>query len=249
MTVATRLRQVALVARQLEPVADRLRREFGLDEPFRDPGVGVFGLENAVFAVGDTFLEVIAPVQPDTTAGRYLQRRGGDSGYMAIFQVPRLDEARHRLAELGVRVVWTADMDDIAGTHLHPKDVPGAIVSLDWASPPGSWRWAGPAWTGTEPAHPPGGIVGLTIEVSDPAAGARRWADVLGTATQPDGESATVSLGGGRQELRFVPLGDARVEGITELTLAIADVSTRREMDIGGVRLVIDRSWQKGDEA
>ncbi len=249
MTVATRLRQVALVARQLEPVADRLRRELGLDEPFRDPGVGVFGLENAVFAVGDTFLEVVAPVQPDTTAGRYLQRRGGDTGYMAIFQVPWLDEARHRLAELGVRVVWTGDLDDIACTHLHPKDVPGAIVSLDWASPPGSWRWAGPAWMGTEPAHPSGGIVGLTIEVPDPAAAARRWADVLGTATRRDGNSATVSLGGGRQELRFVPLGDARVEGITELTLAMADVSTSRETVSGGVRLLIDPILAEGEES
>jgi hypothetical protein len=48
--------------------------------------VGRFGLTNAVFAVGDTFVEVVAPTQPDTTAGRYLKRRGGDGGYMAIFR-------------------------------------------------------------------------------------------------------------------------------------------------------------------
>jgi hypothetical protein len=29
-----------------------------------------------------------------------------------------------------------------AATHLHPGDVPGAIVSLDWAAPEQSWRWA-----------------------------------------------------------------------------------------------------------
>ncbi|HTQ93421.1 MAG TPA: YhjD/YihY/BrkB family envelope integrity protein [Streptosporangiaceae bacterium] len=32
-------------------------------------------------------------------------------------------------------MVWTADLPDIAATHLHPGDVPGAIVSLDWAVP------------------------------------------------------------------------------------------------------------------
>ncbi len=190
MLTGVRLRQVALVARDCGRVAGELRDAFGWPEPFRDPGVSRFGLTNAVFAAGDTFVEVVAPAQPGTTAGRYLDRRGGDGGYMAIFQVPDLEAARARLAGLGVRVVWTADLPDIAGTHLHPKDVPGAIVSLDWAAPPQSWRWAGPAWTGGAPAPAPGGVTGLTIEVADPAAAARRWAEVLGlTAEQPPGRS------------------------------------------------------------
>jgi hypothetical protein len=136
-----RLRQVAVVARDCGQVAGELRRAFGWPPPFHDPGVGRFGLTNAVFAVGDTFVEVVAPAQPDTTAGRYLKRRGGDGGYMAIFQVRDLTAARRRVAGLGVRVVWTADLPDIAATHLHPRDVPGAIVSLDWAAPEESWRW------------------------------------------------------------------------------------------------------------
>ena len=154
MLTGPRLRQVALVAHDCGQVAGELREAFGWGEPFHDPGVGRFGLTNAVFAAGDTFVEVVAPVQAGTTAGRYLERRGGDGGYMAIFQVPDLAAARARLPGLGVRVVWTADLPDIAGTHLHPKDVPGAIVSLDWAKPAGSWRWAGPAWTGRVPEHP-----------------------------------------------------------------------------------------------
>ena len=34
-----------------------------------------FGLRNAVFALGDTFLEVVCPQRPDTAAGRLLDRR------------------------------------------------------------------------------------------------------------------------------------------------------------------------------
>ena len=93
----TRLRQVALVAAELGPVADRLQSELGLDEPYHDPGVETFGLENSVYAVGDTFIEVVAPIRPDTTAGRYLDKHGGDGGYMAIFQLPDLAEARQRV--------------------------------------------------------------------------------------------------------------------------------------------------------
>ena len=100
-----RLRQAVLAARELDPVVERLRREFGLGEPFSDPAVAYFGLRNAVFAIGDTFLEVVSPVQPDTSAGRLLERRGGDCGYMAMFQVDDVAAARAALEEQGVQFV------------------------------------------------------------------------------------------------------------------------------------------------
>ena len=43
--------------------------------------------------------------------------------------VASLDAARARLDGLNVRVVWKADLRDAAGTHLHPKDVGGTILS------------------------------------------------------------------------------------------------------------------------
>jgi catechol 2,3-dioxygenase-like lactoylglutathione lyase family enzyme len=232
MTGLPRLRQVALVARDCEKASAALTDTFGWPEPFHDPGVGEFGLTNSVFAVGDTFLEVVSPVKPDTTAGRYLERRGADSGYMAIFQMPDLAEARQRVADAGVRVVWRVDLDDIAGTHLHPKDTPGAIVSLDWATPAESWRWAGPEWTGGAPAHPDGGISGVTVEVADPAAAARQWAQVLGLEAAPDGEAAIIRLGGAGQVLRFVAVPEGTGEGITDVWLDGA----WPEADIAGVR-------------
>ncbi len=48
-----RLRQAVFAAGELEPVANQLRAALGLQEPFRDPGVGFFGLHNVVFALGD----------------------------------------------------------------------------------------------------------------------------------------------------------------------------------------------------
>jgi len=229
-----RLRQVALVAHDCGRVTAELSRAFGWAQPFCDPGVGQFGLTNAVFAVGDTFVEVVAPVRPDTTAGRYLERRGGDGGYMAIFQVPDLTAARRRLADLGVRVVWAADLRDIAATHLHPKDVPGAIVSLDWAAPAESWRWAGPSWTGRAPEHSGGRVTGLTIEVNDPPAAARRWAAVLGISVTGGGQATVVELPAWDQWLRFVPARAAGGEGITAIT--IAGLAGGGPWMIGGIR-------------
>src|SRR5258708_8461607 len=135
-----------------------------------------------------------------------------------MFRVGGGGAARRRLAELGVRVVWTADLPDIASTHLHPRDVPGAIVSLDWAAPAQSWRWAGPSWTGQAPEHAPGGVTGLTIEVKDPAAAAQRWAAVLGIPATSGGSPAVVGLPDSGQQLPFVPARAEHGEGITAVT-------------------------------
>ena len=63
-TTLPRLRQAVVAASELDPVVERLRAELGLGEPFSDPAVAFFGLRNAVFALGDSFLEVVSPVAP-----------------------------------------------------------------------------------------------------------------------------------------------------------------------------------------
>ncbi len=207
-----RLRQVALVARELAAARACLQAGLGLRAPFADPGVGEFGLTNAVYEAGSDFLEVVSPAQDGTTAGRLLDRRG-DGGYMAIFQLPGFDDlhaARERLAPLGVRAVWQIDLPDIASSHLHPRDVPGAIVSIDATEPSGSWRWGGPRWVGAVPADPffPGGIAAVTVAVEDPAAAATRWGEVLGCELDP--------LPSG-QAVRFVEGTDGIVEVVLDL--------------------------------
>jgi hypothetical protein len=221
--IAVRLRQVVLAAPCLAPVADRLQAELALPDPFHDPGVGEFGLENAVFPVGDCFLEVVAPVADGTAAGRYLERRQNPeaAGYMAIFQFADLAAARQRAADAGVRIVWQADLADIAGTHLHPADMPGAIVSLDWADPPESWHWAGPRWRGGAPADAEaGGVEQITLSVDDPEAVEQRWCAVLGVPADQAG-------------VRFQPRTGA--EGVTEVRFRRN--GPEKAFDIGTVAL------------
>jgi hypothetical protein len=226
-----RLRQAVLVATDLEAVSARLREELDLDEPYADPGVGAFGLHNAVYAIGDTFLEVVSPTQPDTTAGRYLERRG-DGGYMVIFQLDDLDAARERAAEMGIRTVWQIDLPDISGTHLHPADTHGAIVSLDRADPPGSWRWGGPDWTERTGQGATGILRGVTIAVRDPEETAARWSRFLkGSDPFRNGssQSVRVELDGG-----YVAFERAEEERLLEIEL---DGLGRQEViEIGGAR-------------
>jgi len=236
--LGVRLRQAVLVASELEPLAGRLALELGLDEPFRDPGVGEFGLANVVFAIGDCFLEIVSPLQAGTAAGRQLERAGGDGGYMALFDLEDLAAARERAAKLGVRVVWQIDLGDISGTHLHPADVPGAIVSLDRSEPYGTWRWGGPQWTGQVGRGAPGRLLGITVAVRDPAGAAARWGEVLGL--EPTGEEPPrLQLDGG--EVRFATAGVGAVEQIVEIAVALpADVRAGREtIEVGSARLTL----------
>ena len=65
-------------------------------------------------------------------------------------------ERRARAGEMGIRTVWEMDLPDISGTHLHPADMSGAIVSIDSSRPYGTWRWGGPEWTGKTGKRCPG---------------------------------------------------------------------------------------------
>jgi hypothetical protein len=231
-----RLRQVVIVAAELEPTAERLRTALHLGEPFRDPGVREFGLANTVFALGDCFLEVISPIRPDTAAGRYLSRHGGDGGYMVIFDIEDLEGARARTAELGVRTVWRIDLPDISGTHLHPADMDGAIVSLDRSKPFGSWRWGGPRWTGRIGAGAGGRLLGATIAVDRPETVAGRWAHVLGVALESRGDPVLLLDGG---EVRFQKSSHERGEGLVEIALELPHElpGGGSTIELGGLRI------------
>ena len=220
-----RLRQAVLAARDLDAAVARLREALPLAAPYADPGVGHFGLRNAVMALGDTFVEVVSPVAEGTSAGRQLDRLGGDAGYMAMFQLDDIAAARGRIAAAGVRVVWDLELPDVVDLHLHPRDVPGAIVALDACTPPGSWRWGGPAWEGRVPDGVDGstGVRGLTVQARDPEAAAGRWGAVLGREPR----DAALALDDGA--VRFVAGADERI-----VAFHVAGLDTA--VELGGVR-------------
>jgi len=216
-TELPRLRQAVIAARDLDRTVARLRESLPLGEPFHDDGVGYFGLHNAVFALGDTFLEVVSPVREDTAAGRLLDRRGEEAcGYMTMFQVQELAGARSRVAEQGVREVFTVTLDDIDEVHLHPGDMRGAIVSLSTPVPAGAWRWGGPDW---QARAAPLAVAGVTVAVADRQSVQDRWRTVIG-------DLPGVHV-----------IEDAAEPGVVEIRLTGGPGVT---IDLGGVRVGAD---------
>ncbi len=217
-----RLRQVAMIAPDLDPVVEELCDTFGLQVCFHDPGVAEFGLRNALLLVGDQFIEVLSPIREGTTVQRLLDKRNGAGGYMAIFEVDDLDERVVLLAERDVRVVWAGDLSDIRGRHLHPGDVGGTLVSIDQPVPNGSWRWGGPDWQARSDELLANavvtGIAGAVVSATDPDAMRSRWTRL-----------------GLDRDVTFAQAGP-RGDGLDEVMLVSADRSRVGERtEIGGV--------------
>jgi hypothetical protein len=213
-----RLRQIALVARDLRPVEDSICKTLGLEVCYRDPGLAHFGLRHGLYPIGDHILEVVVPKQPGTTAERFLERRGGDGGYMVLVQVDDIEAEKARLAAADIRIVFEAKADGIQGLHLHPKDVGAAILSIDQATPPESWAWAGSDWQYHRREQVVSDLVAIEIQADDPEAMARRWSLALG---EPISEKGTIVLSDAT--IRFTPADDGRGDGLAAADLVATD--------------------------
>lgn len=220
-----KLRQIAVAAEDLQTNRKVLMSLVGAQADFEDPGVGEFGLTNSVVALGNSFFEIVSPIAPDTAAGRMLQRQGGDCGYMLLFQTPDLEPVSQRVVHMGLRKIWETERDEVSAFHLHPKDIGGAIVSIDEMRPPESWLWGGPHWA-QQRADRVGDIMSATLAVEDPRGISHQWAAVLGVPCEGPHqfphpsrrEGYALSLDEGQRVL-FIQANEAPVPGLCGLEL------------------------------
>ncbi|MCY4094620.1 MAG: hypothetical protein OXG05_05755 [Gammaproteobacteria bacterium] len=100
-----RLRQICLLAYDLEWTSNLLCAAFDAKVVFRDPNMAAGGnLTNTHIRLGDSFLETVCPSDrawKDSTTQTRLLERNGDCGYMAIVQVPDVSVASLSMAEQG----------------------------------------------------------------------------------------------------------------------------------------------------
>ena len=229
MSKYLRLRQICLVAKDLAAAEKQIIDVLGLEVCYRDPGVAKYGLHNALFAAGGTFLEVVSPTEPNTAGGRYLERRKGDGGYMYIVDCDNLEVRRENFNKLNARIVQDLKSGDDVSTseaiHLHPRDTGGCLLSIDrhsgGADIMGGYHWAGPSWQEKDRSKTVRAITGARMQCDDPAAVARRWADLLQRPIAQEGDIWTIGLDNARA--RFAPIEDDRGEGLSAVRLACKD--------------------------
>ncbi|MDA0790875.1 MAG: VOC family protein [Proteobacteria bacterium] len=186
-----RIRQIAICTPDIRPVEREVERALDITPVHRDaPGAPIW-MYNGVFAVGNTFLEILQPERPEAPTQKFLDKQGGAAGYMLILQVDDLDKARARSKAAGVRVVHDMSAREYHGVkaaaiHLHPGDTGGALTSFDWMEDPESWAWAGRAWPWHQRTEVVSGIVGAVISSADPDRVAARFSELLGREVDQD---------------------------------------------------------------
>jgi hypothetical protein len=179
-----RLRQICLVAPHLEPVIGDISSIMGLSVCYRDGNVAKYGLENALLPVDTILLEVVAPFQPGTAAGRFMDKTLGRGGYMAIFCCDDPDERGRHATGMGVRVANVIDHAPYHGVQLHPRDCRAAFIEFNHTDGSddilGPYPPAGPDWQKSIRKDVTQALVGVEMESPDPHGLAEHWGRIVG---------------------------------------------------------------------
>ena len=222
------LRQICLVAGELEPVIKDLTDILGINRCFVDPGVGKFGLENTLMPIGRNFLEVVAPIEENTAGGRYLDRRRGDGGYMVITQADSRESQqsiRQNALDNNVRVAHEAQRGDWNLCQLHPADMIAAFFEIEsdaYNDFNGHWHpVGGTGWEDQVKQDVTVDYLGVELQSNDPVGLAELWGKVAGLPVHRDGAELSMALN--NANIRFVEAQDGRGAGLGDLDLLVAN--------------------------
>ena len=92
------------------------------------------GVREAMMAVGDSgsSIQLLAPLSPDSTIGKFLDRNGPGIQQMA-YTVEDIEAVSARLRAEGLRLLYDQPRRGTAGSKvnfIHPKDAGGVLVEL-----------------------------------------------------------------------------------------------------------------------
>ena len=248
-----RLRQLVFVSNERDELADKICNLFDLKQTYHDAGLINFGLENVLIPLGDTFFEIVMPVQENTTAGRFLDKRGGEGGYMVIVDSSNFEKEQARVESSGIEIVWHGNRKEegiqARTIHLHPKQVGGAILSIDHMNPASAWLWAGTDWEKDINKTLIDVLSGVVLQSKDPELMCSNWENALGKKRDA-GSGLDISLDGSK--ISFVSDVNGRGEGINAFKIKALAKDTimkkaeemnliqNQEIVLGGVKIILD---------
>jgi hypothetical protein len=235
-----RLRQICLVAPQLEPVISDIAGIMGLEVCYRDGNVEKYGLVNALLPVDTILLEVVAPFRDGTAAGRFLDKTAGRGGYMAIFACEDPD-ARGKLAnQMGVRTANVITHAPYHGLQLHPRDCRAAFIEFNHTEGTddilGAYPPAGPDWQRSIRTDVTQALTGVEMQSPEPQCLAEHWSRIIGIAvSKQDDGTPELKLPNG--SFRFVE-GDKEIMSGLDFRVAnvaaVCNAARARGFDVSG---------------
>ena len=125
------LDHVGIAVDDLEASVESYRRTLGV-EPTHRERVEDQGVDEVLFAVGTSFIQLLGALDADTPVGRFLATRGPGVHHVA-YRVDDVAAALSRLRSEGVRLVDEVPRRGSRNTMIafvHPKDMGGVLVEL-----------------------------------------------------------------------------------------------------------------------
>lgn len=122
---------VGIAVTDLEAAVGEYRRSLGLDPSHREV-VADQGVEEVLFPVGTSYLQLLGALGPETPVGRFLSRRGEGVHHVG-YRVRDIDAVLDRLRSEGVPLVDQSPRPGSRGTtvaFVHPKGFRGVLVEL-----------------------------------------------------------------------------------------------------------------------
>ena len=144
---------------------------------------------------------------------------------MVIVQTENLGREKARVESEGINIVWNADREEegihARAIHLHPRDVGGAILSIDSMIPTKAWLWASPNWEKNVRTEVSDLLNGVHIQSKDPESMMRSWERALGKEAIFKDNQFQIQLEESR--IVFVEDSDGRGEGIESFEISVKD--------------------------
>ena len=127
----SRIDHVGLAVRSLPDAIQLYRRVWGLPlehrETLTEPGV-----EESMFRVGDSYLQLLGSLSPETPVGKFLERRGEGLHHIA-YEVPDVEAALRELAERGLELIDSTPRRGSRNTRVafvNPSSTRGVLIEL-----------------------------------------------------------------------------------------------------------------------
>ncbi len=127
----TQIDHVGIAVSDLGEAVERYRRTFAI-EPVHRERMDDQGVEEVLFAVGESFVQLLGALGPDTPVGRFLGKRGPGVHHVG-YRVASVADALEHLRAEGVGLIDEAPRPGSRGTMIafvHPKDTGGVLVEL-----------------------------------------------------------------------------------------------------------------------
>ncbi len=187
------------------------------------------GVRAALLSAGESEIELLQPLTPESAVGRFLRKRG-EGLHHVCFEVPDVGATLRDFESRQVELIDRVPRVGLAGTiaFLHPKACAGVLVEL--ATPPHGER-APEAWLR---------LKRLVIGVGDPCEAGKLFQQLFGLSEVEMNGGPRVMLSVGRGSLLLVPTGEVGGSvGMVALSLVATDFpALTAALDRAGARLL-----------